>query len=1357
MNDKQQNSGQTPTAAAAAAADDSAGATASPQAGSHSTDSPQAGPALRKRAEELTRTMSSTALSAQTPEEIQWVLHELRVHQIELEMQNEELRAAQAQIEAGRARYFDLYDLAPVGYCTLSEKGLILEANLPAATLLGTARGALIKQPLSRFILTEDQAIYYLHRKQIFETGAPQECDLRLVKPDGALFWAHLTATAAQAEDGAPVCRMVLSDITERKQAEEENRRFKIISDNAVYGKTMADLHGNLLYVNRFFADIHGYEPEELIGKHLSLFHSREQMATVNSLLAALMQAGNFKPSTVWHLHRDGTEFPMLMSGNVIKDDYGNPQYIAASAIDISAQLRAEDALHTTIYELKKSQEVAKVGNWVWHISQNRVEWSDEMYRIFGIDKELYTGDLAQIINDCVHPEDRAEVHRSNTSVMEQNTPIPVEYRIIRPDGSVRTVWAEAGELELDGTGKPLLLRGIVHDITARKQAEEQTRFQARLLEAVEQAVIVTDLTGQVVYWNPFAEKLFGWSAADALGKTTLELIAAEQSYQQGVEIMTHLHTTGSWAGEYLARRKDGTVFSLYTLCTPITDARGALTHIIGVSTDITARKQAEASLKQIEWMLSKKSTPDSVYAAENYDQGYGDLTELNRDGIILKSIGPEFLRSFAQDYLELIGTSSAIYEANGDYAFGIFSSGWCQMMDCASRKLCDTSDNIAALNSGRWLCHESCWTDCSKEAIARRTEMDIACQGGIRLYAVPILANGRVVGAINFGYSDPPKDREKLQKLAEVYHVNYDDLVREAHAYATRPPYIIEIAKNRLHTTARLIGSMIETKQVEQALRASEKRFHGVFETSPTGIAIVDTATQRFMEANNSFQQITGYSQEELQERTIQDITHPEDWTKESELVRSYLENSLPSFEVEKRYVRKDGEIRWVRATGGIMHVAPDTPPLAIANVVDITERRRMEETLRASEERYRLLFQNLTSGFALHEIILDESGLPCDYRFLEMNAAFEQLTGLQAANLAGRTVLDVMPDTEPYWIKTYGQVALTGQPRQFENYSRVLGKYYDVTAYSPEPGQFATVFTDITERKQAEGALQRRAAQLALLNDIGEQVAAVLELDKVFERAVYLLQESFGYHHVSIFTVEQEHISIRAKAGGLTHLLPPGHRLQLGQGIVGWVGLHGETLVANDVEAEPRYVNLYGAVIPTRAELSTPIQIGDEVVGVLDAQSPQRNAFDDSDVMVMKTLADQVAVAIQNARLYERLERYADKLQRSNRELEQFAYVASHDLQEPLRTLSGYLQLLERHSGDQLDERSRRFIAYAVDGAARMHELILSLLDYSRISTQGKPPNRVDCEAVYAHVLTGLATAIRENNATVTILTAH
>ncbi|MBR9981655.1 MAG: response regulator [Desulfatitalea sp.] len=218
---------------------------------------------LRQKAEALARErvdFTSQDSAALSPEEIRKTLHELRVHQIELEMQNEELRTAQAQIEAGRARYFDLYNLAPVGYATVSEKGLILETNLTAATLLSVNRGALVKQPISRFILKEDQNIYYLHRKKLFETGEPQECELRLLKPDGRFFWGHLTGTAAQAEDGPTVCRLVIVDITERKLAEEKNQKLQAQFQQAQKMESVGRLAGGVAHdYNNMLGVIQGY------------------------------------------------------------------------------------------------------------------------------------------------------------------------------------------------------------------------------------------------------------------------------------------------------------------------------------------------------------------------------------------------------------------------------------------------------------------------------------------------------------------------------------------------------------------------------------------------------------------------------------------------------------------------------------------------------------------------------------------------------------------------------------------------------------------------------------------------------------------------------------------------------------------------------------------------------------------------------------------------------------------------------------------------------------------------------------------------------------------------------------------
>jgi PAS domain S-box-containing protein len=196
---------------------------------------------LREQAEVMVRAktaVTAESLEAMPPAAMRELLHELQVHQIELEMQNETLRQTQLQLVAMQARYFDLYDLAPISYCTVNEQGIILEANLATAELLGEARNSLVGQRISRYIHKECQDAYYLCRKLLLSTGERQSCELHMTKEDGTAVWVKAFIASAEGSNGDTVQRMVLTDISDAKvmalaMRESESRLRAIVDSHA--------------------------------------------------------------------------------------------------------------------------------------------------------------------------------------------------------------------------------------------------------------------------------------------------------------------------------------------------------------------------------------------------------------------------------------------------------------------------------------------------------------------------------------------------------------------------------------------------------------------------------------------------------------------------------------------------------------------------------------------------------------------------------------------------------------------------------------------------------------------------------------------------------------------------------------------------------------------------------------------------------------------------------------------------------------------------------------------------------------------------------------------------------------------
>jgi PAS domain S-box-containing protein len=575
---------------------------------------------------------------------------------------------------------------------------------------------------------------------------------------------------------------------------------------------------------------------------------------------------------------------------------------------------------------------------------------NDKMCRIYGLTREEA---LEVTIEDVSSSKMSMKVLLERWQKVLNGEKLVFEWEARRPkDGSVFNV--EVSIQMLSFHDKDIILANI-RDITERKRAEkalrEKSNFLQNIIDTTSDLVSVTDMEGNFKFIGS-SHSILGYDQDLLAGKNVMELVHSDDYQEVATAFAEFLaNREDGRKVEYRYLRADGNYIWFETVGKFILDDAGNPKEILFTSTDFTARKRAEGELKRIEWMLSRKPVPDIDAQTEPHDQGYGDLTELNQDGIILKSIGQERLKSFANDYLELLGTSSAIYEVNGDYAFGIFASGWCRMMDRASRTLCNTPDNIEALTSGRWLCHESCWTDCSKEAIAKRAPVDIECNGGIRLYAVPIFAGGNVIGVINFGYGDPPKDPEKLKMLADVYHLNHDDLVREATAYDSRPPYIIEMAKKRLNSTAKLIGSMVETKQAMEALRKSEQEKSMILDNVGNIIAYHDK-NEGIVWANQSYLDSIGYiTGSPVQMADVKGRHCYELWKLKIPCVGCPVDIALQNGITTEAELSPENQPHWPATQGSwFIKATPirdtqDNVIGAIEIAIDITERKQAED----------------------------------------------------------------------------------------------------------------------------------------------------------------------------------------------------------------------------------------------------------------------------------------------------------------------------------------------------------------------------------------------------------------------------
>ncbi|MBN2521087.1 MAG: PAS domain S-box protein [Bacteroidales bacterium] len=597
-----------------------------------------------------------------TPQDAKQIFYELQVHQIELEMQNEELRKTQLELDNAREKYFRLYNLAPAGYLTINEKGLITDANLTAAGLFGVDKNQLLKQPVSRFIMKEDQDIYYLQSKRLFETGKKQQFEIRMIQKKGEAFWAEFVCVAVRANDGSLSCNAIIKNITERKlaelaskQAEEALRdseaRYCMLFQASADGILVADIQTQRFkYANPALCRLLGYSEEELKTMGVKDIHPKDALKSIVAEFEAQARGDKTLASNIPCLCKDGSIiYADINTVNVIID---NVACNLGLFRDNTKRKQAEKTLSESEEKFRAIFDNASDGMFLVDMETRKFFMCNATCarKLGYLQEEFPNLEIADI-----HPaEDLPYIYKQIGMFSRNEEGIRSDIRFKRKDGDI--FFADLSPALITIAGKKFLLISF-RDITERKKAEEDIRQERILLRTLinnlPDAIYVKDMEGRKLIANYTDLQIMNCtSEAEIIGKTDLEIFDTVIGSRGFAEDMSVLQT-----GQPLLNHEDCFLDAEgkqhYRLISkiPLYDEQKQIIGLVGFGQDITERKKTEESLKasEIRYRMLFEKAIDGILIL---DADNGEIIDANPS--IAKMLGYEVKDIPGKKFLEL-------------------------------------------------------------------------------------------------------------------------------------------------------------------------------------------------------------------------------------------------------------------------------------------------------------------------------------------------------------------------------------------------------------------------------------------------------------------------------------------------------------------------------------------------------------------------------------------------------------------------------------------------------------------------------------------------------------------------------
>ncbi len=586
--------------------------------------------ALRQRAEEMARLDQAPALELLTPDETRQLIHELRVHQAELEMQNEELRRTQHKLETSQALFFELYDLAPVGYLTIDGHGLIQDANLTAATLLRMSRKTLLNQPLTRFFLPEDQDTYYLQRKQLFATAAPQSWETRMLTGAGSTFWAQLNAIPAP--DGG--YRITLDDVTSRKTTDSimaANLRLSEYAARQSLDELLTKLVDEAEHITgSSIGFFHFLEPDQQMlslqawstntlrtmctaegkGQHYSVdkagvwvecIHARRPVihndyAALNNRKGLPQGHAPIVRELVVPVLRDERIVGIIGVGNK-PGDYLEQDIEAVSRLldvtwDIIAGKRSEEELKESEHQYRTTLHTLLDGFWVVDMRGRFIDVNEAYCNIIGYTREELLG---MSIEDVEALENSAEIDQRRQKILTGGTQ--------RFESRHRCKNGQTVDLEI--CVSPLRehnrLCASLRDITAFKRASESLRsasvYTRSLIEASLDPLVTISTDGTITDVNEASVRATGIPREQLIGTDFCDYFTEPERAREGYRAV---FSAGEVHDYPLAiRHVSGTVTDVLYNASIYRNERGDVQGVFAAARDVTGLRKALKLLQE--------------------------------------------------------------------------------------------------------------------------------------------------------------------------------------------------------------------------------------------------------------------------------------------------------------------------------------------------------------------------------------------------------------------------------------------------------------------------------------------------------------------------------------------------------------------------------------------------------------------------------------------------------------------------------------------------------------------------------------------------------------------------------------